>query len=254
MKNLIWLISFIYCSYSFGQNNELLPTLLSLETTFEFQTDTLAGTCFVIEFKNEYLLVTAKHLFKRNVKSGDSTNIQLLMEKVYSLKSKVYFHEKKLVDIAILRLQINKSAKHLDILPKPNHITPLGRECYFLGYPLNRLGTLYKGRTFPFVKRGIVSAWQKEGDIEYLLLDAHNNPGFSGGPIITFDNQSDKINSQYLLGVISGYRIQNNPHIFNNTSLLTMSFKGNIQENSGILVAMPSNYVLDILGKMDLSR
>lgn len=54
----------------------------------------------------------------------------------------------------------------------------------FLGFPLGNLGTVFLGIKFPLVKKAVVSGWVKHNGIELLLLDGHNNLGFSGGPVV----------------------------------------------------------------------
>ena len=71
----------------------------------------------------------------------------------------------------------------------------LSQQIYFLGYPFG-LQTLDKrGMTVPFIKSGIISAMDSSNpDRHILYLDAHNNPGFSGGPIV-FWHQASKLDS-----------------------------------------------------------
>ena len=42
-------------------------------------------------------------------------------------------------------------------------------------------------------------------DIYVLLLDGHNNPGFSGGPVLFKDRLKSGDNKYHLIGVISAY-------------------------------------------------
>ena len=63
-----------------------------------------------------------------------------------------------------------------------------GQDAYFVGYPYGEFLTY---PTMPdvlgFVKRATVSAFANQGTNEEILLDAINNPGFSGSPVIFRD-------------------------------------------------------------------
>ena len=62
----------------------------------------------------------------------------------------------------------------------------LSQDVYFLGFPYdltNDGGTINRNFPIPLIKKGILSAIQV-GEVKTLLLDGHNNPGFSGGPVV----------------------------------------------------------------------
>jgi len=63
----------------------------------------------------------------------------------------------------------------------------IGQDVFFLGFPYNYDSLLQQspfGNTpIPFVKKACMSAIIKSGEDILLLLDGHNNPGFSGGPV-----------------------------------------------------------------------
>ena len=62
---------------------------------------------------------------------------------------------------------------------------------------------------------------------EDLVLDGHNNKGFSGGPILSFSEKDKRYN---FFAVVSGYYFE----------------KGST-ENSGIMFATPMSYVKEII-------
>jgi hypothetical protein len=82
------------------------------------------------------------------------------------------------------------------------------QDAYFLGFPYGLAWTprvtLHQGQPIPIAKKAIVS-----GEIEVrpghdvLLLDGHNNEGFSGGPVVLFPPGRSKVQ---VVGVVSGYR------------------------------------------------
>ena len=60
--------------------------------------------------------------------------------------------------------------------------------------------TLNKGYPIPLVKHGIISFVGSSSEV--FLIDAINNPGFSGSPVISVDNQQNPT----IIGVASGYK------------------------------------------------
>ena len=87
----------------------------------------------------------------------------------------------------------------------------LGQEVYFLGFPygLNtNMGELNRNFPVPFIKKAILSAVY--GKLDLLFLDGHNNPGFSGGPVV-FSQGRAPANAFSVAGVISGYRESTQP-------------------------------------------
>ena len=86
----------------------------------------------------------------------------------------------------------------------------LGQQVYFLGFPLGMMagsGALNRDFPFPLVKCGWLSAAVFD-PVKALWIDGHNNPGFSGGPVIFVPGgQRPSAQSPYrVAGIVSGYR------------------------------------------------
>jgi hypothetical protein len=64
---------------------------------------------------------------------------------------------------------------------------------------------------------------------DVLLLDGHNNQGFSGGPVVLMPPGRSKFQ---VVGVVLGYRIE--PVPVSDTNGLTI---GNVYENTGLMLA-----------------
>ena len=84
-----------------------------------------------------------------------------------------------------------------------------------------------RGFPIPFVKKAIVSAINNP----VIYLDGHNNPGFSGGPLVFWDYAEKR---RKIMGVISGYY----PHRIPGTDY---------PENSGIGIAYNIQYAKDLI-------
>lgn len=82
----------------------------------------------------------------------------------------------------------------------------------------------------PFVKKAILSTMSRTADgIERLFLDGHNNPGFSGGPVVWAEAGR---NAYKVAGVISGYREENEP-VYVGGEPTAMAYR----YNTGIIIA-----------------
>lgn len=247
---LVLLVNLFLMFNSFGQLG--IPTADVLTNTFLMITDTLSGTCFLVVQNDTEYIITAKHLFRRGIKNGDSVFFNILRAKKFGetkievhepFYGKVYVHNNPNVDIAIIKIPNKLSS----IKPYEFSISGsiLGQDCYFFGFPYyeEKFTTTNRGEAdrFAFVKKAIISAFYKDKDVDIDLLDGQNNPGFSGGPVIFYDYETKK---NKILGVISGYYPQTNKAEISPSVFL------NYVENSGIVFCYPSNYISDIIKRV----
>lgn len=98
------------------------------------------------------------------------------------------------------------------------------------------MGTEALGIKFPLVKKTIVSGWVKHKGLDVLLLDGHNNVGFSGGPVVAYDTSSKKM---CIVGVKSG-------HVPEPVDMQYKEDKISVNENSGIIVCYGRRYIEEI--------
>jgi hypothetical protein len=149
-------------------------------------------------------VISSRHIFQ-GIKDGDS--IDLLIEgKRQSIVVRPIFPPRQETDIVAL-------APNKQVAPRMEvgvgfGTVRLGQDVYFLGFPFG-LGTVMENgpQMVPFVKKGILSAIDgRETSGRLIYVDGHNNPGFSGGPII-FAN-FDQRRALQIGGVISAYRHQ----------------------------------------------
>jgi hypothetical protein len=92
----------------------------------------------------------------------------------------------------------------------------------------------------PLVKKGIVSSFITGNQrLDYLLLDGHNNPGFSGGPVFySVLGQHDF----RVAGVISGYRYEWHP-VFSGGQETPLTY----QYNTGIIISVGIQVAVDLI-------
>ncbi len=205
-----------------------------------------AATCFAHKIDDYFCLVTAAHVLV-GMEHGKETTVLFYTDKNWKeIKVTPYFYSERPyiegdVDVAILKTKISaKGDKTPLILSSSNML--LGQDCFLLGFPF--FGKIrYKpekinfGFPIPFVKKACLSALASP----IFYFDGHNNPGFSGGPIIFWDRRKKKAK---IAAVISGYLLQ--PGVIEEES----EKKRVYYENSGIVVGYNIKSVTDLMIKV----
>ncbi|MDP2922159.1 MAG: serine protease [Candidatus Omnitrophota bacterium] len=197
------------------------------------------GTSFTVEHKNKQFLISAKHIFA-NINDGEDAIFSIYHANSWeALTAEVHYHPNLSIDIAVIDLAIDLSPRHKLEATEANII--LGQDVFFLGFPYGMFtdsNTINNGFPFPFVKKAICSSLTfnaSEGGRIYL--DGHNNPGFSGGPVVFQDIHSKKLK---VCGVISGYISQKGEIV---------SPAGNLEytENAGIVICHSIKHAKEII-------
>ena len=106
-----------------------------------------------------------------------------------------------------------------------------------------------RGLPLPFVKSGIVSALEF-GDVSKIYLDAHVNPGFSGGPVV-FAPMGGLATDLRVAGVVASYPASLQPVVNQNRNPATDP-EGKpaglyVLENPGIVVAISIRHVIELI-------
>jgi S1-C subfamily serine protease len=226
-----------------------VPTSNVLYRVLRIKTATDTGSAFTIEVDDKQYLITARHLLDGFGAEGE---IELWLEGRWSkLKARAIYPSKAAVDIAALDLGRPVTIT-FPLVPSSGGLT-LGQQAYFLGYP-HGLGTS-RAEPFPrgfgelpFLKGGIVSAVD-DRDLEamVLYLDGHNNPGFSGGPIVFWHPGSSSFR---VAGVVRGYRNEALP-VLKRKDLDTPGAKAHnalyTRANSGIVVGYDIRHIVEAI-------
>jgi S1-C subfamily serine protease len=131
-----------------------------------------------------------------------------------------------------------------------------GQQVYFAGYPYGlattggRLLNVPAGfGELPFLKSGVLSATDaRNNDAVIVYVDGHNNPGFSGGPIVFQHLQSRRFR---VAGVISAYRGEALPVVkskdLSNTSAAAYDDL-HVRGNTGIVVGYSIHHIVEAIG------
>jgi hypothetical protein len=143
------------------------------------------------------------------------------------------------VDISVLALGFQLSPTR-PLTPTGAGIG-FGQDVYFLGFPYNLftdIGANNRDFPVPFIKKAIVSSITKVGDAEVTFLDGHNNPGFSGGPVVFVPPGQRDFR---VAAVISGYRFEREP-VFVGDQPTNLAYR----YNTGIIIAYGIRHAVDL--------
>ncbi len=238
MKTInIFLFIVILPIYGYGQDFFGMSTYSRI---YNINYEKSSGTTFLIEKDSSNYFVTAKHLFKTK-KYGDIVTVRIYQDNEWKyLTGKLLFHKNPNIDIALIEPD---DWKFVDGISLDSPMPIPGDEGFFFGFPFGIRDTLNRkinyGFPLPLVKKAVLSGSLGSG---IILLDGHNNPGFSGGPVY-FKNRLERDDYKwYLQGVISSY--------VNDSKLITIGDETiKFNENSGIIIAYTTQKIIEILAE-----
>ena len=175
-----------------------------IHRTFRIKCGDSLGTGFTIDVDGKQYLVTARHVVE-----GLSSSTPL---EGFEIKSWVAIAADLVadgddgVDVSVIAPRAVMSPPNLPVVTSSKGLS-YGQDVYFLGFPYGVLSQVIfggAGHPLPLVKKAIFSAFA--GDV--YLLDGHNNPGFSGGPVLFGRNGGIP---QNIAAIVSGYRFHPEP-------------------------------------------
>ena len=146
------------------------------------------------------------------------------------------------VDISVLAPP-HAISPSLPFEPTTKHIQ-LGQDTFFLGFPYGlqaEVGDVNAYFPLPLVKKACVSMLSLgPEETQHLLLDGHNNPGFSGGPVIySPPGNSDSV---CVAGVVAGFT-----YAWDRVFLRGQETEMSIRYNTGIITAYSIDYALELI-------
>ena len=157
-----------------------------------------------------------------------------------------HHHEDGDIDIVVVKTNIPSNANESRITLSSEGVL-LGQDVYFLGFPYFGNAINHRAESFnanfpiPFIKKATMSALHDQ----IIYLDGHNNPGFSGGPVVFWD-YSEKTHK--ILGVISSYLTH-----AGEIKKIETSVKECYLENSGIGIAYKIEAAEELIQKIENS-
>lgn len=217
--------------------------------TYRVQAGDQTGTMFALEIENQQYLVTARHLA---LDEGEALKIEWEQGWV-SAPADLIGHCGGEVDISVysasqcLPRLLDPEWHGLEVEPDLR----LGEDIRFYGFPYG-LSTSRGNETVPvpLVKAGIVSGFfgnTQLGPDSSFLIDGHNNPGFSGGPVVSIRDGKYRV-----AGVVSGY-LPHDEDVRSRMSDENDEPSEYVQQNSGIMLAWNIQHVVDLIERRSAS-
>lgn len=195
------------------------------------------GTAFTLDVDGREYLVTARHVVSK-MPNGEDVTVALFGNRQWvPLSARLVGHSAGDIDISVLALPDRLTPPNLPIEVNAAGVF-YGQEVFFLGFPYDFLGDFaFTERGYPlaFVKRATLSCMARE----LYYLDGHNNPGFSGGPVVYGEPPSWPTR---VAGVISGYMSAPEP-IFEGDASTGLTYR----YNTGIVVAYKIDHALALI-------
>lgn len=214
--------------------------------TFKVEFAGGAASCFAINHRDRQWLVTAKHVADAAVKNGAAA-LTLTGENGLNVELSGPLVNVPLVqegpDVTVFDLGGKKIVRDdMTLVPSADGIQ-LSQEVFFLGYPLP--GTLPLMGRLPAVRHGILSQRALLNGITTWIIDGHNLPGFSGGPLV-FAEHGGAGSTWHVLGVVHGYW----PHridveVAGAAMPAGVSFK--VPTNAGLVVVYDIQHAIDAI-------
>jgi hypothetical protein len=206
-----------------------------IHRTFRIRCGDSVGTGFTIDVDSKQYLVTAKHVVQT---FGATSGLEVFGNGLWSpVPATLVAHGADGVDVSILAPAAPMSPPNLPVVASSDGIA-YGQDVYFLGFPYGVLSRIIlgdAGHPLPLVKKALLSCFADE----MYLLDGHNNPGFSGGPVV-FRPGGGFPNC--VAAVISGYRFSPEP-VFLAESETALTYR----HNTGIIISYKIETVLPLI-------
>lgn len=206
-----------------------------IHRTFRIRCGDSIGTGFTIDIDGRQYFVTASHVLVNLVQRGE---VHIFGKTQWTpVRVQLVGHAPYPIDISVLTPERRLSPPGLPVHASSDGVI-YGQEVYFLGFPYHFLGNVMfadEGFPLPFVKRAILSCF----DENVYLLDGHNNPGFSGGPVVFGKPGTPPTN---IAAVISGYKFVPEP-IFEGQAQTELTYR----YNTGIIVSYKIEHALSLI-------
>ena len=177
----------------------MIPLYL-LRSVFHIRCGEASGTAFTLNYNNWQYLVTARHV----IENISGSTIEIFHDgKWKGLEIDVIGEGADEIDIAVLSSPLAIGPQD-PVVPESSTGMTIGQQVYFLGFPLGMRGGSPYEFPYPLVKSGVLSGVDSWHGTNLLYVDGHAHRGFSGGPLICYQNQSPDIQ---IAGVVTSFRI-----------------------------------------------
>jgi hypothetical protein len=208
-----------------------------IHRVFRIRVGAAEGTAFAVDVDQRQYLVTARHIAAGIV---DGNRVDLFSNGGW-IQSEVRLvgHGAGEEDVTVVSMDRQLAPPSLRLPPTSTGLI-YGQDAYFLGFPYGYVGKYLLGPDgfpLPFVKKAVVSLF----DGARYLLDGHNNPGFSGGPLVFHQPPNMEFR---IAAVISGFQATAEP-VFAGDQKTPLSY----HYNTGIIVAYQIEAALRLISE-----
>ncbi len=152
-----------------------------ISRVFRIKHGNSTGSCFTLELDGKQYICTAKHC----VENFTDGTLEVFQDREWKcIRTVLVGYGSDGADIAVLATNFQLSPSYS--LHSPTKPSPYAQELYFLGFPYGMHiegGSFNRNFPIPLVKKGILSGVISGGPVTHYI-DGHNNPGFSGGPVV----------------------------------------------------------------------
>ena len=198
------------------------------------------GTAFVLTVDGSQYLVTAKHLFDET--EAPAAISVFIANQWKNLALQFIGLGRGEVDVAVFACPKELESSEFKLTPTQGEFT-MGQEVHFLGFPYKLwgdVGAFLDGMPCAFVKGGTLSFFDFHGN-KALYVDAINNEGFSGGPLVF--SPPSRPTEMLVAGVVSKFRVEREPVLDESGQKTGM----HVPYNTGLLVAYGMAHVIGIV-------
>lgn len=202
---------------------------------FRIRCEDSFGTAFTIDVDGRQYLVTARHVVQA---FPFTSGLQIFGKGEWNTtEMRLVGHGNGEIDVSVFASTKPLTPASLPIVASSDGLT-YGQEVFFLGFPYGILGNVVlteHAYHLPMVKRATMSLFAGE----MYLLDGHNNPGFSGGPVLFGQPGKSPTN---IGAVVSGYKSVREP-VYQGSNKTNLSYG----YNTGIIVSYKIEAALELI-------
>jgi len=175
-----------------------------IHRVFRITDGATSGTAFTIDVDARQYLITAKHVVPDLTVAA---RLQIFSSGTWTpLSADFVGAASGDADVTVLSARRQLTDPKLPVTPSMDGLI-YSQDVFILGFPYDVEPNLLFGDggfPMPFVRKAIVAAM----DRNTLILDGHNNPGFSGSPVCFFRPNERDVR---IAGVVSGYQAVSEP-------------------------------------------
>jgi hypothetical protein len=158
------------------------------------------GSAFYVDIDDKQYLISAMHLV-----GDDPSKLKIKSNNKWVAFPCVVLAKDDAADVAILRAPISFKSRGIPVALSSEDLI-WGQPVWFLGFPFGdgHISTLHADGLLPmpYVKWAFLSSFGNGIKPSGLVLDGHNNVGFSGGPVGFMPREGE----QKFCGMIIGYK------------------------------------------------